>query len=179
MNKKTLPVLMKEASAILNMLADSGGEITPEIEALLDKNGTELAEKIDAYFVVMQDLEARAEIARVRAEEWLAFAKSCARAVDSMKERILNAMKTLDVSEIAGHEVLFRRQLNPPKVVIDDESKIPGEYVITETVTKIDKKKLGDDLKLGVPVPGARIERTERIVAKVATAPKLTEAANV
>lgn len=173
MGSKTLPALIKEASDIANLLAETGGEITPEIEAIIDQNGVELSAKVDAYWFVMQELEARASYAKMRSGEWDAAGLACAKAYDSMKERIHHAMKSLDLPEIQGREVLFRRQANPPKVVIDDEKKIPGSYFVSEVKTTLDKKKLGEDLKSGQEVAGAHIERGERIVAKVAASPKI------
>jgi len=170
-DSKTLPALIREASEIANLLAESSGEITPEIELLLELNGAQLSAKIDAYFCVLQELEARAAIARTRAQDWMSFAESSERSAENMRSRILSAMSALELAEISGNEVTFRRQANPPTCVIEDEMEIPGEYITTEqkTITHIEKRKIAADIRAGKTVPGARLERGERLVARPST----------
>lgn len=52
---------------------------------------------------------------------------------------------------------------NPPKVVITDMLEIDGQYLETVEETKIDKAKILQDLKLGIPVAGCRMEQTESV----------------
>ena len=170
---KTLPVLIREASEIASLLSETDGEITPEIEALIDQSGVDLAVKMDSYFFVMQELDARAESAKARADEWYAAQKACERAVENMKTRLLIGMKALDLPEMSGAEVTFRRQANPPKAFIENETMLPGNYIVTETTTRVDRKQVLEDLKAGKIVPGAHIERGERIVAKVGKGAKV------
>lgn len=47
------------------------------------------------------------------------------------------------------------------KVVIDNEMRIPDELTRIEVVTKIDKNEVKKQLKAGVEIPGARLERGE------------------
>jgi hypothetical protein len=83
------------------------------------------------------------------------------------------AMRSLELSEVAGREFLIRRQSNPPKVVVEDETKVPGVYFVSEVKTSLDKKKLSEDLKSGQTVAGARLERGERLAMKVASSTKI------
>lgn len=46
-------------------------------------------------------------------------------------------------------------QKNPQSVEIHNSEAIPDEYKTLETVVKVSKKMLGDDLKAGVIIPGA------------------------
>ena len=52
---------------------------------------------------------------------------------------------------------------NPPKVVITDMLEIDGQYLEVVEETKIDKAKILQDLKLGIPVAGCRMEQTESV----------------
>ena len=47
------------------------------------------------------------------------------------------------------------------KVVIDNEARIPDEFAKVEVVTKIDKNEVKKQLKSGIEIPGARLERGE------------------
>ncbi|CAK0739520.1 putative Phage protein [Azospirillaceae bacterium] len=173
---KSLPALISEANDVARFLMESDGEITPEVEALIDKSGIELSQKMDSYFFVIQELQSRATAAQERADEWAKAAKACSSAVQNLKTRVMLAMQSLDVPEMSGSEVTFRRQANPPATIIENQALIPDEFINIEVpppVKKIDKKAIADAIKRGREVPGARLDRGERLVTKVAASNKL------
>jgi hypothetical protein len=51
-----------------------------------------------------------------------------------------------------------------PKVVITDESKVPDGYFETTIIRNADKKRMYEDMKMGVPVEGARLEEVFSLV---------------
>ncbi|EAG7290564.1 hypothetical protein BLG75_16310, partial [Listeria monocytogenes] len=69
--------------------------------------------------------------------------------ITAKKQKIKTNLFTLDIRK------------NPPSVIVEDESKLLN-YLI-EQPKKLDKTKLGDDLKKGIEVPGAKIIQTERL----------------
>jgi hypothetical protein len=75
----------------------------------------------------------------------------------------------MSASEIHGHEYTVKYQSNPPRVKIIDETVIPGAYLITRQETVIDRKSISEALKEGHAVPGAELERTQRLVVKTQT----------
>jgi len=164
----TLSQLVSESNAIANMIADAGGELTAEIEAALNRNGVELSQKVDGYCAVIDALKRRTEYAEARINEWTEVAHAANKAADRLKENLHAALKYLDLPEISGSEYLVRRQANPPKVVISDEAQIPGAYLISEVSTRVDKKAISECLKNGLSVPGASLERGEKLVMKTA-----------
>jgi hypothetical protein len=168
---KSLPMLIREAGDIAALLAESGGEISPEIEALIDRSGQALAAKCDSYGFVLQALEAQEQLASQRKAEWDAFLKATERSKANLKYRLLAAMQALNVAELAGDQSTFRLQANPPSVVIEELSKLPAEFIVIEPppppVQKIDKKAIADAIKAGREVPGARLERGVRLIHKV------------
>jgi hypothetical protein len=167
----TLPALVREAGEIAALLAENGGELTPELETLIDKSGQALAAKCDSYGFILQALEAQEQMASQRKAEWDAFLKATERAKANLKYRLLAAMQALNVAELAGDQSTFRLQANPPSVVIEELSKLPAEFIVIEPppplVQKIDKKAIADAIKSGREVPGARIERSVRLIHKV------------
>jgi hypothetical protein len=74
-------------------------------------------------------------------------------------------MKELNVEELEGFDMKFKIRKSPPSCVIDDESKIDPAYKITETIAKVDKRKMLEDLKLGIPCDGAHM--TQNVTVKV------------
>ena len=61
-------------------------------------------------------------------------------------------------------DLALRLQNNPPSVAIDDATLIPEEYRHTETVETILKAEIGAALKAGEVIPGAHLERSQRLV---------------
>mgnify|MGYP000694576319 FL=1 len=102
--------------------------------------------------------------------EWNIEAGKCERAIESIKERIKTGLNNLELPEIHGYEYTFRIQANPPSVIIDDEQKVPAEFITTEvkTTTKVSRKEILDAIKAGQEVPGVHIERSSRLVTKLA-----------
>jgi hypothetical protein len=61
-------------------------------------------------------------------------------------------------------DLALRLQSNPPAVAIDDADLIPEDYRRTETVTSLLKAEIATALKAGQVIPGARLERSQRLV---------------
>ena len=49
------------------------------------------------------------------------------------------------------------------KVEIIDETKIPSEYYIEKIETRLDKRRILDELKLGKEIPGVRLKRNKHV----------------
>jgi len=57
-NKQTFATLMERANKLEHMLEESMGEITPEIEAEMEKLGQDIDEKLQVYAYVAKKLQA-------------------------------------------------------------------------------------------------------------------------
>lgn len=165
---KTLSVLVAESEEILSKIIENGGELTPELDQSIQANATDIRSKVDNYCYVLESLKTRNEYAIHRMKQWESIASNCERAIDNIKSRLKHAMETLVLPDIHGFEYSLRLVVNPPAVVIDDEAKLPLEFVSTEvkSVTKIDKRAILDAIKEGREVPGASVERAKRLVIK-------------
>jgi hypothetical protein len=156
---KSLLELVSRAASLEEMLIQSGGEITPELEAELAITEISLPEKIDGYSLVIDRMDSIAEFYKRKADMILKLSRAASNVSDRCKFNLKSAMQTLGTEEILGFDVKFKLVNSNPSCVIDDESIIDGAYIITETITKVDKKRLTEDLKLGIPCAGARLER--------------------
>lgn len=157
---KSLAVIVSEASALETMLVESDGEITPDVEAFLAVNAAELQQKVDSYSLIMERLETLAGYYKNRSEFFAQVSKQCESARDRLESNIENAMKVLKTDEIAGQDVRFKLVKSNPSVVIENEKLIPAEYKKEKVTVSIDKKRLGEDLKIG-DVTGAKLESKE------------------
>jgi hypothetical protein len=174
----SLPAIIKKASELALALIESGGELTPELEIVEGETSSALAMKVDSYGYVMDELDARREFIKVRMDQLKQIITSIDRAEDAMKSRIDFAMTTLQVSELAGDETRFTKQLNPPKLVLSNREMIPNKYFVQPPTPPpaIDTDAIKNDLKNGVEIQGAHLERGVSIRRKVATATKSKKA---
>ena len=170
MDNRSLATILGSAASLAADLAEASGELTPELELLLETNAHELAAKADRYSHVVRALEAQAILAQERAAEWAKLHVASEKAIANLKARLLGTMQAAGLTEITGYEITWRVQANPPRTIIDDQSKLPGQFITIETpqpVTKIDKAAIADFIKKGQDVPGAHLERGYRLVPSV------------
>lgn len=158
MSDKSLIVLAEEAAKIETALIESEGAITPELEAWLAEIDVSLPAKVENYSLLMDRMEALSDFYKSRADMLLKMSSAAMNVVGRCSENLKIAMEKMQVDEIKGIDVRYKLQNSNPKVVIENEELIPSEYTVIEQVKKIEKKRIAEDLKMGVPVNGARLE---------------------
>jgi hypothetical protein len=159
MSNKSLMSLVDVAAELERALIESGGLITPELEQLLEVKDVHLPEKVDSHALVIDRMESIAAFYKAKAEFFLRLAKSAVNVADRCEANLKMAMQAMGADEIKGMDIRYRLVRSNPACVIEDEAKIDGGYKVTETITKVDKKRILEDLKIGVPVEGARLEQ--------------------
>lgn len=162
---KALLAIVQETNELEKMLVQSEGVLTPELEAALVVKEIQLPEKIDNYAGLRERMEMLSDYYKERADKLLALSKAAARVIDRLDENLKLAMRELKVDELVGNDHRFALQSSAGAVFVEDETKIHGAYVVTETITKLDKKRILEDLRLGVPVVGCRLEKSQFVKA--------------
>ena len=155
---KALQLIVNEVAQLEQMLIESGGEITPEIENMLAVKDVQLPEKIDGYYSIIERFELIQDFYKQKADAMSRLAKAASQVSDRCKDNLKLAMQELNVDELKGQDYRFKLSPSNPSVIIPDESLLDQSYTITKTVTSIDKKRILEDLKLAVKVMGARLE---------------------
>lgn len=154
----TLATLAREASEISRLLLESEGELSPELEARLDVNAKNLVQKLDGYNYILDELDGQVARWKRRRDACSGIAKRFESQIERMRERIKLAMKEMGKPEIAGSYCKFQVRNSRPKLVIDDEAKIPESYKMVVTTTVVDKERVTSALKDGFTVQGAHLE---------------------
>lgn len=155
--------LVDQAAELEKQLLMSGGEITPEIEALLEAKEIHLPHKVDNYAGIMDRMDTVASFYKAKAEMYLRMAKAATNVSDRCSYNLKTAMQAIGSDEITGVDMRFKLVNSNPACVVEDEALIDASYKIIETITKLDKKRIVEDLKLGVPVAGAKLERGQSL----------------
>lgn len=156
---ETLRSLIQLSSNIEEMLLLSNGEITPEIENMLIVSEAQLPEKIDNYSLLMERMDTICDFYAAKAEFFAKLAAASAAISDKCEDNLKIVMMENSLEELFGNDVRFKLQKSNPSVIIEDEKKLDESYKSLVTTVKIDKKKISEDLKLGVPINGAHLEQ--------------------
>lgn len=158
MSDKSLIVLAEEAAKIETALIESEGAITPELEAWLAQIDVSLPAKVENYSLLMDRMEALSDFYKSRADMLTKMARAANSVIERCEANLKIAMEKMQVDEIKGIDVRYKLQNSKPTVVIENEDLIPGEYTTIVPIKKHDKTRMAEDLKMGVPVSGARLE---------------------
>lgn len=164
---KSLSELMSESNRISEMLVASEGEITEEIQKIMGYAELEIPEKIDGYHYVMTRLESDVEYYNKRAQEFAVTAKVLDNARDRLKDHVKYVMGEKQITELNGIDFKFILSKSNPSVVISNEELVPQEYKKEITEVKIEKKRIAEDLKMGVPVAGCHLQESMTLKASI------------
>lgn len=157
--QKTLTDITVEAFELSRLLIECGGELTPEIEARLEVNSQALLAKVDNYVAIEDQFEMQAAYFDRKAKVNQAIAKAYKGQIERLRSRIKETMKLIEKDVVMGNEYYYRLSKSAPKLVIDDESKIPTDFQMVVQTVKLDNEKIKSMLLEGFEIPGAHIEQ--------------------
>jgi hypothetical protein len=168
--KRSLFAHVQEVEDIASLVDQLAGEneLTPEtaetLSAALCASIAGTKEKVDRTASVLAAFEA-AEAAAIAERSRLDL--RCRRfhlMTERLENYVLAVLTASNLDKIDGHTSTLARRKNPPKVVIDDESVIPWDFmrlpeVPPEPEAVPDKKLIAAALKVDpASVPGARLQ---------------------
>lgn len=148
------------------------GEVDPtQLEAELASIDGSLDYKLENIGFLIKNREAA--IAGMEAAlKALDTRKSATEAeVDRLKALALSLMTATNKKKVEGQYLVLGRQNNAPSVKIAEGATFPAQYMRTPDpvpppVAVPDKKKIAEDLKLGVIIEGATLVTTQRLTIK-------------
>lgn len=116
----------------------------------------------------IRNLESTAEAIEEAAKAMKERADRAKKRAESLKDYLLFNMQACGITKIESEYFTLNVRNNPASVVIDDANQIPHEYLKQALPPPpppptIDKKKISDDLKEGVYIPGVHLEQKQRL----------------
>lgn len=156
----------------LQALADSDADIPDEV--LRDTlEGLQGALEVKATNVArfVRNQESLADAIEGAAKQMRERAARVRRRTESMRQYLLANMTLAGITRIEGAELVLAIRKNPPSVIVDDETAVPGEYKALPPpppppVPRVDKKLVADAIKAGTVVPGCHLEQGQRLEIK-------------
>jgi len=135
--------------------------LTPEQQSQLGEQLKSSIEKRDKLGNFLALLDSEAEKIRAKEKQLAERRRRLEKFSEIIQSSLHSQMVDWGVKKVEGQEYTFAIRQNPPKVVIDDEERIPAEYV--NYVPTIDKARIKDDLTEGKQVEGAHLEQGTRL----------------
>lgn len=150
---------------LMNQTDDDGCVTQEAMEQLLGlEQTTEI--KLEALACLIKERRADAKALKAEADTLTKRAKVNENDADRMESYLVNFMTSTNRDKFSTSRcaISFRESTG---VVIDNEAfvKIYGKYWVTPEPT-LSKKLLGDDLKQGIEIPGARLEIRRNVQVK-------------
>jgi len=159
----TLKTIRADILALESLLIENDAEINSTLEEWMKINEQNLAEKIDGYYLLISHLETSCEFYKEREKEAYTVRKTYENQISRMKDNIKFTMSELDTLELKGNNYRYKLSLSKPKVVINDDSKIPNEYIVETIIRNVDKDLVKHALDLGIELEGVSLEQTQSL----------------
>jgi hypothetical protein len=135
-------------------LEESGGELTPELEALLDNANMTFKEKVERVALKVRGLESEAEAIGDEVARLKARAMARENAAKSLKAYLQRCLEQAGETKVTGLLCTVAVQLNPPSLVVPESSDLaelyeagaPGIEQVPATF-KVNKRDVLDKVK--------------------------------
>ena len=142
----------------------------PEVVAMFEDAIEEAGENFRDYIVQAMDIAANlkmsADAIKLEQERLHNLRNERLTRAERLENAVKRYMEMVDVKEVVTDLYTLKLRKNPPRVEITDELVIHKEYKREVVEYKLDKKAIGEALKAGVPVDGARLVQTNRLEVK-------------
>jgi|6_EtaG_2_1085325.scaffolds.fasta_scaffold04635_8 chaperonin cofactor prefoldin len=160
MKSKSLYELTVEYTALETELLENGGELTEELEALMEDHDVDYQTKILNYARVVKNIQSGLDPIEAEIDRLTKRKKTIKNAASRLKESMLASMRACNETKIFDELITVAVQGSADKISITGEVReLPDMYVTTKTTTDVNKKQILADFKAGtyVETPGIEI----------------------
>jgi len=134
-------------------------------EALSINFVNEKMEVIDKLYDFISTLEFDVKRRKQAIEDLKELNKSCENKIDNIKKALSDKMTLNGFKKVEGqlHRLSLRKSTY---VAVYDETKLEDKYFKEKTTRSVDKVTLGEQLKLGLDIEGARLMDKQNLQMK-------------
>lgn len=138
--------------------------------SIIDDNLAQIGQDFDSKAFALagyiQNLKLDHGNVKVLQERFTQRAKSLEKKISHLSDYLLSQMQTVNRPKLANAWLSLQVRTNPCRVVIEDDTLLSDDFKIRETVIKINKSAISEQLKAGVVVPYAHLEQSQRLEIK-------------
>ena len=145
------------------MLVQNSFELTEqEIDEQLDILHTELHNKENGVYWFYKNLDSKVDLAKEYKEKADAVIKKLKYTQEKLKGLVIEAYAAS--GQLPAYDDFNQiKIIQMGKVEIIDESKIPSEYYIEKIETRLDKRRILEELKEGIKIPGVTLRKNKHV----------------
>lgn len=126
-DSRSLFQLSADMSAIEDALYETGGELTPEIEAALQETAQSLAMKTDSYNALMRKFGSQADVIDAEIKRLTALKKTCQNAEKRLREHVCETMQMFGIEKLEG--TYCKMSLGKSTRVETDDEQLMAAYM--------------------------------------------------
>ena len=156
MNAPTLYGITAEMNAILSLIEEGGGELTPELEQALAINEDQFVAKAEDYGHAILNLKAMAGAAKAEKERLAALQKFYENAQKRLTDALSNAMQVFGQDKVENATMRLSLR-HTTATEVDDLEALPAEFKTTKVEVVADKTAIKKAIQSGEDVPGAHL----------------------
>jgi len=125
----------------------------------------DIKDKVHAVACMIENLGAEAEAIQDAANAMTARSKRVKARAESLKQYLLFSLQAVNMPKLKYNEFTVSVRDNPVSVKIGEDAVIPDEFMVTPEPPppQPDKKAIKDALTSGREIPGAWLERGQRV----------------
>lgn len=159
----TLYMLAESYQKVQEMLA--AGEIDDATFADTMKSlEGDIVVKCDNIGAILRSLELEADAFRFEEQRLAERRKAIEANRDRLRRYAMFELESIGMEKVKGPRFYLSIQTNPPKLFVDDETKLPEDFWVETRA--VDKAAVAAALKAGQEVPGAHLEQGRSLRVK-------------
>ena len=158
MPKRTLNEISNDIMLVQNSFELSNEEIDEQLDVL----HTELHDKENGVYWFYKNIDSKIALAKEYKSKADLVIKKLKYTQERLKGLVIEAYKAS--KQLPAHD-----DFNPIKIIqmgkveVIDESKIPDEYYVEKIETRLDKRRILEELKEGKVIPGVRLKKNKHV----------------
>lgn len=155
-NAPTLYSITAEMNAILALIEEANGEITPELEQALAINEEQFVQKAEDYGHAILNLKAMAAAAKAEKDRLANLQKFYENECERLENALTRAMQVFDRPKVENGSMRLSLR-HSVATEVDDLDQLPSEFKITKVEVVADKTAIKKAIQSGEDVPGAHL----------------------
>lgn len=162
---KSLYSLTEELTTMMDEISGAGGELSENLEAAHHTVMGLISSKTDSVCGWVRSQEDLIAAIDLRLKELSAMKKKVGDRIDRFDGYVNACLMKAGTMKLEGELHVIKKRKPTKIVVIQDETQIPLDYIVTPPPPKAapDKKAIADALKKNIEVPGCSLEDSPTI----------------
>lgn len=158
--------ITQEYDVILNELYDDEGNVNEQALMKLEKNNEAMEQKAIAIASFIKNMDAERYAIEAAKKSMIEREKRYKKRIDDLESYLMTNMQKRQINSIKCPYFEIKLKNCPISVDVEDESKIPTEYMREKKELLPDKIKIKEEMMEGVIIPGVSLKQNIRLEIK-------------